>query len=761
LETFAVHFAALPFLTLTLLSFLKHPTKKSLLPFTIVSILSLPEAFVPQIFMSYLILLFVILGTYLFVRRKSGLKVVGTILLTVFCINAYWLLPYVYGIPQNAPVILNSKINQTASPSIYLMNHARGGFFDTILLKGFMLDTTEFISPQGNSYIMQQWRTYTSSPLFIIPSLLLALLCFLGIFQTLRTRQKGLYPFLIVFFVCFFFLGNNILGLNFLNAALRFLLPVFNEAFRFPFTKFSTLFVFTYSIFVGYGIYALDSIMKNGVAGGKGSQRSAAIGTYWNHLASMFGNELLTGPQILSSKIACYSQFLGELDFGLGRSVKNSIRYCQNEGINFLQFAFRAKKIRYTMLFSLLTIFLLFLTSFPAFEGSFLYSMIRLPFPKDYQQTISFFQNQNPNARIAILPEASFWNWQYHSDGYRGSDFLWYGLPQAVMDRSFDPWSSASEQYYWELSQAIYSQNPSLLKSVFEKYQIGYVLLDLKKIYPDAPQSTQISETKILLQKAGLTEIKQFGDEHIYVFPNQEMVSLATNLPQVQPFTWTQQDTFYFLHGPYMSSQTPDFSLPFASLFTQKNDPEVALSQDPNSLFFTSFLPKNMSHLLIPSYTQTQQFIPATVTLERQHNGSFLLQSIIQTPAIYAGNQKIAGSTYSFPLFSLSTNVLLPITISLNGSHVATITKFTNQTLTTTLFTLRNDNSITLSNPNNGAVSKIISLSSLLAHIPPATSMTFSPTQTPLVFRVQVPKVTDNIFSFTPAITTTLNNCSP
>jgi len=210
-----------------------------------------------------------------------------------------------------------------------------------------------------------------------------------------------------------------------------------------------------------------------------------------------------------------------------------------------------------------------------------------------------------------------------------------------------------------------------------------------------------------------------------------------------------------------MSSQTPDFSLPFASLFTQKNDPEVALSQDPNSLFFTSFLPKNMSHLLIPSYTQTQQFIPATVMLERQHNGSFLLQSTIQTPTLYAGNQKIAGSTYSFPLFSLSTNVLLPVTISLNGSRVATITKFTNQTLTTTLFTLRNDNNITLSNPNNGAVSKIISLSSLLAHIPPATSMTFSPTQTPLVFRVQVPKVTDNIFSFTPDITTTLNNCSP
>ncbi|HXS14949.1 MAG TPA: hypothetical protein VN711_02385, partial [Candidatus Saccharimonadales bacterium] len=162
LETFAVHFAALPFLTLTLLSFLKHPIKKSLFPFAIVSVLSLPEAFVPQIFMSYLLLLFVILGTYLFVRKRSGVKVVGTILLTVFCINAYWLLPYVYGIPQNAPVILNSKINQTASPSIYLMNHARGGFFDTILLKGFMLDTTEFISPQGNTYIMQQWRTYTS-----------------------------------------------------------------------------------------------------------------------------------------------------------------------------------------------------------------------------------------------------------------------------------------------------------------------------------------------------------------------------------------------------------------------------------------------------------------------------------------------------------------------------------------------------------------------------------------------------------------------
>lgn len=798
LEVFAVHFASLPFLTFTLISFLQEPRKKTLVGFALVSVISLPQAFVPQVFISYLLLLLSILTTYLWVRKKEGIRPVLMVLLTVFCINAYWMLPYVYGIPQNAPVILNSEINQSASTSIYLMNHARGDLWDTIFLKGFMLDTTEFIPQKGQTYIMQVWRSYTSSPFFLIPSLFFALLCFLGIFQTIKNRQKGFYPFLLVFFVCFFFLGNNIFGLSMLNGFLRFFLPVFNEAFRFPFTKFSTLFVFTYSIFLGYGIYTLTKIgqikLLQGVAGGKESQRSAAIGTYWNHLASMFGKELLTGPRIFSSKTSAYSQLPGKLKVTIPKSIRKMVKQCQNEGIHFLQFAFRAKKMSQvsppekrkissekidqlascktkkmlflhgniiTPLFSLLTILLIFLSSLPAFQGNFLYSMLRLPFPKDYKETISFFQKQNPNARISILPEASFWNWQYHTDGYRGSGFLWYGLPQAVMERSFDPWSSASEEYYWELSQAIYSQNPSLLKSVFEKYQISYALLDLKKMYPYAPQSAQIPETEKLLKEAGLTQIQQFGDEHIYFFPNQAMVSVATHLPKVEPFAWTQKDMFYFLHGPYISSSSPEFSLPFSSLFTLKKNPKFSLSQDQNFLIFTSILPKNMSHLLIPSYAQIEQFIPATLTLQKQKDGSFLLQATVQTPIVFLGNQQIFGTTYSFPLFSLPPNVLLPITIRVNGYPIASIHKFTNQTITTTLLTLTNNNSITLSNKNNGAVTKGIPLSSLLAHLPQAASITFHPLQAPMTFRVTVPKVTDSIFSFTPDVANSeVSNCS-
>src|SRR5206468_3321865 len=69
-EVFTAHFASLPWLLLTLIHFAQHQTRKSLLLFVLVAFLTTPQAYVPTLFLVYLIAM-VLLIPFLFLRSRS------------------------------------------------------------------------------------------------------------------------------------------------------------------------------------------------------------------------------------------------------------------------------------------------------------------------------------------------------------------------------------------------------------------------------------------------------------------------------------------------------------------------------------------------------------------------------------------------------------------------------------------------------------------------------------------------------------------
>ena len=97
---------------------------------------------------------------------------------------------------------------------------------------------------------------------------------------------------------------------------------------------------------------------------------------------------------------------------------------------------------------------------------------MRKSIPKDYSDLFGFFKKQNPNGRIANLPQGSFWGWTNYRFGIKGSGFIWYGIKQPILDRAFDVWNLKNEQYYWELSTALQKKNPTELNKIFQKYLI-------------------------------------------------------------------------------------------------------------------------------------------------------------------------------------------------------------------------------------------------------------------------------------------------
>ena len=119
----------------------------------------------------------------------------------------------------------------------------------------------------------------------------------------------------------------------------------------------------------------------------------------------------------------------------------------------------------------------------PAFKGNLISPSMKTTIPNEYFELFEWFQNQ-PKRRIATLPINSFWGWSYYDWDYQGAGFLWFGLRQPLMDREFDRWNPLNEQYYREMSQAIYEKNGVMFGKLFDKYDLGYVLLDENVIAP-------------------------------------------------------------------------------------------------------------------------------------------------------------------------------------------------------------------------------------------------------------------------------------
>lgn len=243
----------------------------------------------------------------------------------------------------------------------------------------------------------------------------------------------------------------------------------------------------------------------------------------------------------------------------------------------------------------------------PAFKGNLFYKQIKTNIPQDYYQMWNFFQSQNPNTRIANFPVQTFWGWTYYRWGYSGSGFLWYGLSQPILDRAFDVWSSTDENYYWEISYALYFGNKDLFEKVLQKYQISWLLVDNNVVYPASPKSLYINELKQLISFSDkIFLVQKFGQIEIYKtnfnMQSNNFVYLEKNLPKIEPvYKWNNLDLAYSENGDYVSDgKAENFNIyyPFRSLFTGKTqkDLEFSIEEKENYFIFRKILPTGLQN---------------------------------------------------------------------------------------------------------------------------------------------------------------------
>lgn len=327
-------------------------------------------------------------------------------------------------------------------------------------------------------------------------------------------------------------------------------------------------------------------------------------------------------------------------------------------------------------IFILTTSFVVLLgfSTFPSFRGNFFFKNLRVSIPQEYFDTFTFLNTQSETERIAVLPAPWFWAWTQYRWGVIGSGFQWFGIPQPLVDRAFDPWSRTNENLYWQLSQAIYTKNPARLLAVLQEHNISWVLFDehiINASYDRAQYTEDIRMMLALIPQA--VKAFQSGKITLYYLPTNArgaaFVSQTDALPNISPaFPWNDTDLPFAQYGRYMSdaNQPATVWYSFRSLFTGRTQKEVGftVAENDTSIFLSGSIPPS------PEF-YSLSYPSVSLQTFAQLDAATGLPKVAPVPAVSVNNEAltvtIPKTTGAFSYDSLPANGLIQEPRSCDG----------------------------------------------------------------------------------------------
>lgn len=345
--------------------------------------------------------------------------------------------------------------------------------------------------------------------------------------------------------------------------------------------------------------------------------------------------------------------------------------YAVGLGLGIAQISLLLSKYSNKVVLPLVFIFLIIINAAPAFTGQFISPQMRQVIPKEYFDVFSYFKKQNPNAKIINLPQNNYWGWEYYSwpaspavsssqgGGYHGSGFLWYGIEQPIMDRTFDVWSTPLENYYWQLSYALKRRDIVLFNQIINKYNVGFILFDNNISLSDNKNALKadLNQEKLLTDNPLLESPVTFGNILIYktkIKNSGKNISFYKNLHEANTSSPQYFDNNFAAFGNYTSHGGQD-NFPFGSLFTNRFQDELnfKISQDNAYFTFESVVKKGNYDLSLPSILGKERALPSEIFAKRVGE-NITLRFIVLKP-------KLVIDKKSIDLDSLYQDVALPV----------------------------------------------------------------------------------------------------
>lgn len=299
-------------------------------------------------------------------------------------------------------------------------------------------------------------------------------------------------------------------------------------------------------------------------------------------------------------------------------------------------------------------LFLILYHTAPVFSGNFFYSALRVRLPDYYQSFINDFNNKDNNFRYAIFPIHSFWGWTTNTNdwGYRGSGFLWQAVKQAMVDRSFDPWSKTNETMYLQMNRSLYQQDSEAFLKTFNKYFTDYVVFDHSIFhpgnYPEALFSDEIKQFFTSIAK--IKKEQTYGKLDIYKF---DIANSLTNIRAPKEVVlidsnyttdYSTRDQAYLDYADYLQNNSlTSINYPFSYL-QQDQLQKFPQITDEGLIFEQSY--SSPTSIVIPSIGKSQDQLQTLIYGDIKDNELALkLETLI--PEITIDNQVIPADRFS------------------------------------------------------------------------------------------------------------------
>ena len=251
LEMFAVHFATFGFVIGSVHLFITTKKKKYALFIFISQLLAAPSAHTATLFYMYTGLLLgygFLLAIFQQTTIKKSLHQLLIAFLLIIAANFYWLAPNIYYISTNSDTMKEAKINRNFSDEAFWQNQAFGEVTNVVTFRNFLFNWKVY-DYENRSYkpMFDEWE-YLSEIEQIWPYFL-GLIFVMGIIFSFDKNRKEHLPLLAVFSLAFLFLNNINFPLEKIYLFIISLSDTLKEALRFPFTKFSIVFIFAGSVY--------------------------------------------------------------------------------------------------------------------------------------------------------------------------------------------------------------------------------------------------------------------------------------------------------------------------------------------------------------------------------------------------------------------------------------------------------------------------------------------------------------------------------
>lgn len=237
LEAFSTFWGFFPWLIFSLIDYLHQPNRRNLIKLILINLLAIPAFYVQTIFIVYLLILFLV-----FIIYPKSLSA----LIRISLINSFWLLPLIYFLITNLNDPSNGFGNLMSNNETLLRNYYRGGILDFLLLRGYYYDF-----PKNNGFLMDSWRQFFSSLIPVTAGAILGISALSGFILSVPQKSKTIFNKVLIglFLISAITLLSQIPPFTQINTILR-QLPLINQIFRSPFTKFIVPAIFSFTCLI-------------------------------------------------------------------------------------------------------------------------------------------------------------------------------------------------------------------------------------------------------------------------------------------------------------------------------------------------------------------------------------------------------------------------------------------------------------------------------------------------------------------------------